>query len=152
MLFTGIIVGFLIAAVLGPIGFLCIRRTLIEGPLIGLAVGIGSVFADGIYASIAAFGMTVVFNSLFSYVNILSVFGGLYLIYLGIVGYKTMPTHIPLSLSKSNILMTLISTFFLTLTSPVTIISFLAAFTSFNIVGQQVSFLQSSMLVGGVLT
>ena len=56
----GLVVGFAIAAAIGPIGLLCIRRTLVEGAVVGAVSGLGAATADGIYASVAAFGLTAV--------------------------------------------------------------------------------------------
>ena len=56
----GLIIGFSIAAPVGPIGALCIRRTLAHGRLIGFASGLGAACADGTYGAIAAFGLTVI--------------------------------------------------------------------------------------------
>ena len=60
LFFKGLLLGFSIAAPVGPIGVLCIRRTLAEGRSAGLATGLGAASADAIYGSIAAFGLTAV--------------------------------------------------------------------------------------------
>ncbi|MBU1008112.1 LysE family translocator [Candidatus Dependentiae bacterium] len=150
MLHKGIIIGFLIGAILGPIGFLCIRRTLTEGALMGLAVGLGAALADGTYAFVAAFGVSIVSDFLLVYTNILSIVGGLYLMYLGAMAVRTTPTFAVLVVSKVNLLMATVSTFALTLTSPVTILSFVAAFTSLNVLEQNVGYFQVGLLVLGV--
>ena len=59
-LFRGLVIGFSIAAPVGPIGVLCIRRTLADGPATGLAVGLGAATADAVYGAIAGFGLTAV--------------------------------------------------------------------------------------------
>jgi threonine/homoserine/homoserine lactone efflux protein len=64
LFFEGIIIGFAIAAPVGPIGVLCIRRTLAEGRASGLVSGLGAATADAIYASVAALGLAFVTNLL----------------------------------------------------------------------------------------
>jgi len=65
-LFRGLIIGFSIAAPVGPIGVLCIRRTLAEGRVYGLISGLGAATADAIYGCVAGFGLTFVSNFLMS--------------------------------------------------------------------------------------
>lgn len=150
MLHKGIMIGFLIGAVLGPIGFLCIRRTLSQGALMGLSIGLGAALADGTYAFVAAFGISVVSDFLLAYTNILSIAGGLYLMYLGAMSARRAPAVTALIVSKANLLMAIVSTFVITLTSPVTILSFVAAFTSLNVLEQNVGSFQVGLLVFGV--
>ena len=79
----GLVIGFSIAAPVGPIGVLCIRRTLAEGRMSGLVSGLGAATADAIYGGIAGFGLTVVSNILISQQVWLRIIGGLFLCYLG---------------------------------------------------------------------
>jgi threonine/homoserine/homoserine lactone efflux protein len=60
ILFKGIAIGLSIAAPVGPIGVLCIRRSLADGRQVGLATGMGAATADAVYGSIAGFGLTAV--------------------------------------------------------------------------------------------
>ncbi len=62
LLYKGIGMGFLIAAPVGPIGLLCIKRTMNQGFKVGLATGLGAAFADGVYGFLAAFGLAIVTN------------------------------------------------------------------------------------------
>lgn len=82
----GVILGFSIAAPVGPIGVLCIRRTLSNGLLNGFISGLGTATADALYGCIAAFGLTVVSTFLINSQFYLHLTGGLFLLYLG---YKT---------------------------------------------------------------
>ena len=79
----GLAIGFAIAAPVGPIGVLCIRRTLAEGRLIGFLSGLGAATADMSYGAVAAFGLTAVKDALITQQIWLRVVGGLFLIYLG---------------------------------------------------------------------
>ena len=83
-LLHGLIIGFSIAAPVGPIGILCIRRTLAEGRLSGFVSGLGAATADAIYGCIAGFGLTFVSDVLVGQQTWLRLFGGLFLLYLGV--------------------------------------------------------------------
>ena len=83
-LIKGIVLGFSIAAPVGPIGILCIRKTLQYGRLSGFFSGLGAALADMIYGSIAAFGLTIISNALLAFQFWLRLSGGIFLVYLGI--------------------------------------------------------------------
>ncbi len=88
----GLLIGFSIAAPVGPIGVLCIRRTLTDGRLAGLASGLGAASADAIYGSLAGFGLTLVANFLVSQQSWLRLGGGLFLLYLGLKTFLSAPS------------------------------------------------------------
>src|SRR5512139_1126690 len=87
----GMIIGFSIAAPVGPIGVLCIRRTLAEGRVYGLASGLGAATADGFYGTLAALGLTLVSAFLIDQANWLRLIGGAYLCYLGVKTFRSQP-------------------------------------------------------------
>jgi threonine/homoserine/homoserine lactone efflux protein len=91
-LFKGVIIGFSIAAPVGPIGVLCIRRSLAEGRKIGLATGLGAATADVAYGGVASFGLTVVSSFLVGHRLWLGFLGGLFLCYLGIRTFMSKPS------------------------------------------------------------
>jgi threonine/homoserine/homoserine lactone efflux protein len=76
----GFILGFSIAVPVGPIGALCIRRTLAEGRLVGLVSGLGAATADGIYGAIAGFGLTVISDVLVSQQGWFKLIGGFFIL------------------------------------------------------------------------
>ena len=78
----GFVLGFTIAAAVGPISLLVIRRTLAEGRLVGLASGLGVASADAIYGGIAAFGLTAITNVLVGGGRLLGLVGGLFLLWM----------------------------------------------------------------------
>jgi len=80
----GLIMGFSIAAPVGPIGVLCIRRTLADGRAAGLVSGLGAASADAIYGCIAGFGLTFIANFLVGQQFWLRLLGGIFLCYLGV--------------------------------------------------------------------
>ncbi|HEX6541613.1 MAG TPA: LysE family transporter, partial [Ktedonobacterales bacterium] len=79
----GLLLGFAIAAPVGPIGVLCIRRSLAEGWLTGFLTGMGAATADGFYGGVAAFGLTAISGVLVAQQGIIRVVGGVLLCYLG---------------------------------------------------------------------
>ena len=87
----GAVIGFSIAAPVGPIGLLCIRRSLSEGRWVGLFTGLGAATADAVYGGIAGFGLTAVSSVLVAYRVWLALFGGLFLLYLGIRTFISAP-------------------------------------------------------------
>lgn len=149
-LIKGIIIGFSIAAPVGPIGVLCIRRTLTEGRLSGFISGIGAATADATYGMIAGFGLASISNFLIGQQIWLRLIGGLFLCYLGIKTFITKPSEELLLSNKQGLIGNYFSTFLLTITNPMTIISFAAVFAGLGIGTIQTNYLSSSILVIGV--
>ena len=149
--FRGLIIGFSIAAPVGPIGALCIRRSLAEGRLVGLLTGLGAATADAVYGAIAAFGLTAVSGALVSYRTWLGLVGGMFLCYLGVRTLVATPKETTTSLRRQRIASAYASTFMLTLTNPMTILSFVAIFAGLG-VASGVDFDRATMLVVGVFT
>ena len=87
----GLIMGISIAAPVGPIGVLCIRRTLAQGKLAGFISGLGAATADAIYGIIAGFGITFISGFLIAQARWLSLVGGLFLCFLGIRTFLSDP-------------------------------------------------------------
>ena len=92
-LLRGLLIGFSIAAPVGPIGVLCIRRTLADGRVTGLAVGLGAAAADAVYGAIAGFGLTAVSSLLVRQQGLLRLVGGLFLCYLGVRTFMASPAR-----------------------------------------------------------
>ena len=154
IILQGILIGVTIAAPVGPIGILCIRRTLAEGRLAGFISGLGAATADAMYGAIAAFGLTFISVFLINQSFWLRLGGGLFLIYLGIKSFLSVPSQgadlNPKSSRNESVLNYYGSTLFLTLTNPITIISFAAIFAGFGIVTNQSNDIlaASSMVLG----
>ena len=146
----GLILGFSIAAPVGPIGVLCIRKTLQYGKSSGFFSGLGAAVADAIYAMIAAFGLTLISNFLISGQFWLRLIGGGFLLYLGWKTFFSSPDGEVRKVTHSTLLNDFVSTFFLTMTSPMTILSFLAVFAGVGLSSLQGSHLQATILVVGV--
>lgn len=146
----GLILGFWIAAIVGPIGILCIRRTLQFGRFSGLFSGLGAALADSLYAAVAAFGLTFVSNFLVAGQFWLKLVGGGFLLYLGWKTFCARPSDQAVKVSHTTLINDFISTFFLTLTNPTTILSFLAIFAGLGLATFQGDYSQASLLVLGV--
>lgn len=132
-LLKGLLLGFSIAAPVGPIGILCIRRTLADGRKYGLASGLGAAAADAFYGCIAGFGLAFIANFLVSQQNWLKLFGGAFLLYLGVRTMLSKPAAEAARSKSTSLLGAFGSTFLLTLTNPVTIFTYLAVFSSLGV-------------------
>ena len=128
-LLRGAVLGFAIAAPVGPIGALCIHRSLAGGRAAGFASGLGAATADAVYGALAAFGLTVVTAFLVDQQTWLRLLGGAFLCYLGVRTLLARPAEEAADVrKKGGLIAAYASTFFLTLTNPMTILSFAAVF------------------------
>ncbi len=147
----GLIIGFVIAAPVGPIGILCARRTLIFGRRAGFFSGMGAATADSIYGFVAAFGLTLVSDFLVDHNVLLRLVGGSLLCVLGVRALIAKPDvdrDAPKSFKKFAGMYS--STFFLTLTNPMTVFSFAAVFAGFGLAGVRGSAVSTAVLILGV--
>ncbi len=143
----GLAIGFAIAAAIGPIGLLCIRRTLVEGAAVGVASGLGAATADGLYASVAAFGLTALSDFMVGVRRPLGIVGGGFLIFLAIRQFRA---HAEAAADRPprSLLAAYATTVGLTIANPATILSFAAAFVGLGLTGHDTS--TAAALVGGV--
>ena len=148
-----LLIGFSIAAPVGPIGILCIRRTLASGRVSGLLSGLGAATADGFYGMLSAGGLAVVSAFLIGHQAWLRLIGGLFLCYLGVKAFLARPAELieneagPGALSR---LRDYSSTLLLTLANPMTILSFAAIFGGLGLGSAPGGFGPAASLVGGV--
>jgi len=151
LLMQGVVLGFSIAAPVGPVGVLCIRRTLAYGQMYGLFSGLGAATADAVYGAVAGFGLTAVSLFLLEQQFWLAGVGGLYLLYLGLKTLRAAPALTQNQGEGKNLADAFLSTFALTLTNPVTILSFAAIFAGLGLAAQSAnSFWTAATLVFGV--
>ncbi|MBM4306419.1 MAG: LysE family translocator [Deltaproteobacteria bacterium] len=149
-LLKGVMIGFAIAAPVGPIGLLCIRRTLTDGRTAGLVSGLGAATADTIYGFIAGFGLTFISNLIISQQVWFRAVGGLFLFYLGVKTFLARPAEQPAAVKGNGLMSAYASTFFLTLTNPMTILSFAAIFAGVGITSTRGNYISAGVLVLGV--
>ncbi len=149
-LLRGLIIGFSIAAPVGPIGVLCIRRTLAEGKASGLISGLGAATADAIYGFIAGFGLTFISSILIRQQVWFRLIGGLFLCFLGLKTFLARPAELAASAKGNGLLGAYASTFFLTLTNPMTILSFTGIFAGLGVGSASGNYVSAGFLVLGV--
>ncbi len=150
-LIRGFVIGLSIAAPVGPIGILCIRRTLVNGPLAGLMSGLGAATADAIYGAIAGYGVTFISAVLIGQGTGLRWVGGIFLIGLGIHTLRSRPAELSASaLPTYGLLAAYGSTLVLTLTNPTTILSFAAVFAGLGLASAAGDVGAATTLVVGV--
>jgi threonine/homoserine/homoserine lactone efflux protein len=133
LVLKGLIFGFILAATVGPMWVLCLRRTLAFGVVVGLASGMGSAVADGFYGAVAAFGLTAISGFLLAHAFWIGLIGAVFLVYLGLRTLFAKTTveekeEAPMSLSAA-----FLSTLGLTLANPPTILAFAAIFASLGL-------------------
>ncbi len=149
----GLLIGFAIAAPVGPIGVLCIRRSLTEGYWAGFVSGLGAASADAVFGCIAGFGLTFLSDLLMSYEWWLRLVGGLFLCYLGVTTFLAEPAAEAAAVDRRRSLVGFYSsTFVLTLTNPLTILSFTAVFAGLGLSTASGDYLAASALVAGVFS
>lgn len=150
----GALAGFVIAAPVGPVGVLCVHRTLRHGRLAGLAAGLGAACADAVYGCIAAFGLSLIADWLSSHQTMFRLVGGLFLLFMAwrMIGAAraTVPPDAAQPPRGEGLLDGFVYTFILTATNPITIVAFLGIFAFFGIGALGLSNAMAAWLVLGV--
>jgi len=150
-LLKGMLVGVVIAVPVGPVGILCIRRTILDGRLAGLFSGLGAASADSVFGIIAGFGLTFISDLLLDYQDWLRIGAAAFLLYVGITALMTDPTARARSgRDPEGLFGDFASTFALTITNPVTILSFIAIFGAIGFTGEVATIEHAALLVAGV--
>jgi threonine/homoserine/homoserine lactone efflux protein len=152
LFFRGLALGFSIAAPVGPIGILCIQRTLNNGQLYGFVSGLGAATADAVYGSMAAFGLTALTGYLVDQTEWLRFGGAIFLCYLGFKTFLTRSTVFSQTTPKGGWTTAYAATFALTLTNPMTILAFTAIFAGLGLAETTPSYASIGGLVLGVFT
>lgn len=151
-IFEGMIVGFSASVPLGPIGVLCIQRTLQRGRLAGLFSGLGAAISDTIYAVIAGFSLSFIVAFIEEQIFWIQIFGAVILFLLGAHIYRSNPA-VQLRRqrrSKSSYLQDFISTFLLTISNPLALFLFIAFFAGFGVVAPNSGLAAQLVLILGV--
>ena len=139
IIYKGFIIGVLVSAPMGPVGLLCVQRTLKRGQWHGFFSGIGAAFSDVFYAGITSLGMGFIINFITDNQYILHIIGSILLLIFGIYVFRSNPfkwLHEP----KENInsySQDMITSFFLTLSNPLIIFLFIALFARFNYISAE---------------
>ena len=148
----GVLIGLSISAPVGPIGVLCIRRALSDGRWAGLVSGLGAATADALYGCVAGFGLTFVSSFLLRQQSTLRGLGGAFLCYLGVRTLVAAPADNAAPVGGKGLAGAYVSTLLLTITNPMTILSFVAVFAGLGMATSGVNYRSAGTLVLGVFT
>ena len=147
----GLLIGLSVAAPVGPIGVLCINRTLSDGARIGFITGLGAAVADGVYGAIAAFGIASVSLFLLDHQDLIRALGGLGLIAIGLqMGLRKPTERSAATGGVRGLFSAFVSCFLLTLANPATILSFLAIFAALGLADRPGDLTAALIMVLGV--
>ncbi len=150
LLLKGLLIGLSIAAPVGPIGLLCIKRSLNQGMAAGLATGLGAATADGFYGAVAGFGLASISGFLMAEQTPLRLVGGLALLWLGLTSFRDRPAAERAVKDARSLLAAYGTTVLLTLANPATIISFAAVFASVGLAETAASYGAAAGFVAAV--
>lgn len=156
LLASAILIGVSVAAPVGVMGILTIRRTLAQGHLYGIATGLGIAAADGVYATLAAFGISTISQLLIDANSIIRLIGGIFLVYLGIKTIRAAARDLdaPARASARGLIGAAVSAFALTMTNPLTILVFTGIFAGIATANAFASGIDTcpAALAGGMFT
>jgi threonine/homoserine/homoserine lactone efflux protein len=150
LLIKGLIVGFCLAAPVGPIAALCVQRTISKRLLSGFVSGLGAAAADAFYGAVAAFGATIISEFLIAERSWMQRVGGVILIFMGLRLLLARPVEEKKEQNGKGLTGDFLSTFLLTLTNPMTFVAFAAVFTTMGIGAVRGRPILTAELVGGV--
>jgi threonine/homoserine/homoserine lactone efflux protein len=148
----GCLIGFAIAMPVGPIGMLCIRHSLLRGMTAGLISGLGAALADAFYGAIAGCGITSISDLLVKHSIWIQLIGGSFLLYLGAATFFSSPAEKEEAVKEMKYSRIFSTTFFLTLTNPMTIISFAGIYAGLGVGLEGLHVSSILFLIAGVLT
>lgn len=146
-LIQGFVIGFSVAAPIGVVGLLCINRTLMQGSLSGFVSGLGAATAHSIYGCIAGFGLTFISSFLIDEQFHIRLIGGIFLYYLGIKTFFRKPKYEKLAIDGNTLINSYLSSFFVAITNPLTILSFAAVFAGLGLGSRTTGYNNSSIVI-----
>jgi len=159
LLLKGVVVGFLIAAPVGPVGLLCIRRSIVDGRVAAFGAGLGAAVADTAYGAVAGLGLHLVSDFLLAWRVPLTVAGGVLLLVMAVAAWRKPIAHLPIPSGlpkdederrRHGWLRDFVATLVLTLTNPATILAFMAVFATFGAVDLAEEKVSGGLLILGV--
>jgi threonine/homoserine/homoserine lactone efflux protein len=164
LILTGLVIGFIVAAPIGPINLICIRRTLAFGSLNGFISGLGASAADGIFAAIIGFGLTAIRQWFEGWSATLQIAGGVLLLGFGIHTYLADPLHgrdvnrmgereRERAPANRSLVRSFASTFAIAMSNPATLFAFAALFAGFGgiVASKHASWAEAGFVVAGVM-
>lgn len=140
ILWKGILIGVIVSAPLGPVGVLCIQRTLNKGRWYGFVTGLGAALSDIAYALLTGYGMSFIFDYINKNIFYLQLFGSVMLLAFGIYTFRSNPVQSirPVSSNKGTYLHNFVTAFFVTLSNPLIILLFIGLFARFGFLAPSV--------------
>ena len=156
LILSGMVMGLVAAVPIGPVNLICIRRSFAFGPVNGFASGLGAALGDGLFAAIMGFGLTWIAQMIEGYTQIIELIGGALMVWMGYKTFvsPTFPRNVDDKADKegTNLFRAILSTFLLTVTNPVTLLSFGVMFAGLGgLAGGAGSFNDASLVVAGVV-
>jgi threonine/homoserine/homoserine lactone efflux protein len=126
----GLVIGFALAAPVGPVGVLCIRRALADGRYAAFVAGLGAAVADTFFGAVAGLGLTVVSSFLISHQASIRLVGGSFLVVLGLRSLRSVPEIAAVEPDGRGLVKDFLVTFLLTLSNPATLLAALGVFAA----------------------
>lgn len=158
IIFKGIIIGIVVSAPLGPVGVLCIQRTLNKGRWYGFVTGIGATLSDLCYALLTGYGMSFIADFLSKHILYLQIFGSILLMIFGIYTFRSNPVKSirPASPTKGTYTHNLFTAFMLTLSNPLIIFLFIGLYARFGFLSSEINIFEHmtgyvSIAIGALL-
>ncbi len=148
--FKGIVIGVVIAMPVGPVGTLCVQRTITQGRINGFLTGLGATTADVIFGFIAAFGLSVVSNFLIDQQEWIRLAGGIIICLIGVQVFSLETQKKIIPIKSPNLLNAFGSAFLIAITNPITIITFVVMFAGLGLVGSNSQYGPATLTVFGV--
>lgn len=148
----GILIGILASIPLGPIGVLCVQRTLSRGRMSGFVSGMGAATSDAIYATLAGFSLSFIVGFVEKKILFIQIIGVVILVFMGLKIFFTNPA-VQLrkqSNQKTKLLQDFLSTFMFTIANPLVVFFFVTLFAAFRVVEASNTLLSQILLVFGV--
>jgi threonine/homoserine/homoserine lactone efflux protein len=149
----GVAIGFAVAAPIGPVGILCIRKALADGRLAAMVAGLGAALADTVFGAVAALGIGAVTQTLDGHTDTLKLVGGLFMIGLGLHSWRSAAVEVgPLAGRGPGMWADFVSTFFITITNPATILGVAGVFAALGPATRPDDPVQPWLLIAGVFS
>ena len=153
---SGVVMGLIAAVPIGPVNLICIRRSFAFGPLNGFVSGLGAALGDGVFAAVMGFGLTWIAQMIEGYATIIELIGGAMMVWMGYRTFVSPPVPRCLDTKPdsegTNLMRAMASTFALTVTNPVTLLSFGVMFAGLGgLAGGAGSFNDAGFVVAGVV-
>jgi threonine/homoserine/homoserine lactone efflux protein len=152
LLWEGFIIGIAVSVPLGPLGMLCIKRTVNKNWKSGFSSGLGIAASDAIYAIIAGFSLTIIINFISSYEIYFKILGTSMMVLLGLYIFMSNPAKEIQKFKQrgTSYLQDFLTAFLLTITNPLSVFVFIAIFTSYSVVLQLSQLFEALLIIGGI--